>query len=63
MVQKRMHLDLYVSLDELITLKCGIEELIRGLEDNLLDKNEPQIIEQLKAARAMKCKLDVTFHG
>jgi DNA-binding transcriptional regulator/RsmH inhibitor MraZ len=66
MVNKRMNLTLYVSLDELMILKDSVNNYIEELEERVDDKsdgNDTQTkVDKLMAARAAKCKLDISFH-
>lgn len=66
MVNKRMKLALYVSMEELMTLKDAVNHYIEELEDKVDDEsdgNDTQVkVDKLMAARAAKCKLDVSFH-
>ena len=66
MVKKRMQLALYLSLEELMTLKDAVNHYIEELEEKIedtTDGNDTQVkVDELMAARAAKCKLDVSFH-
>jgi hypothetical protein len=68
MVKKRMQLELYVSVGELLVLKEAVDHFISYLEDEI-DSDEREAnaelvekVDQLLAARATKGKLDVSFH-
>lgn len=66
MVKKRMQLALYVSLNELNTIKDAVNHYIEKLEEKVDDRSDGEDtqvkVDELMAARAAKCKLDVSFH-